>query len=160
MFDGAPRSAFSFRRETFAGTIDEALPMLSRQWIEAGEEGVGDFDLAMDRYHKAEQAGVFRVYTARHQGVFVGFAAFFVFYGMHARGTKAAMSDAFGVSPEFRRPTVAIRLLRFSESMLSMEGVKIIHFAANEAIPAAARLLEHLGYQPISRTYAKVIPNA
>lgn len=157
MFDGTPRSAFAFRRETFASTIDEAMPLLKAQWIEAGETDATDFALATDRYLTMERAGALRIYTARHHGTFVGFASYFVFQGMHATGKKAAISDAIGVSPAFRLPTVALRLVRFAETMLRDDGVTVMHTSENVRFPGLGRILEHMGHTLVSRTYAKVL---
>lgn len=160
MFDGASRSAFSFRRETFAGTIEEGLPMLKAQWIEAGETDAADFALATERYLTMERAGALRVYTVRYHGTLVGFAAYFVFHGMHANTTKAAMSDAVGLIPAYRRPMVALRLMRFVETMLRDEDVRIMHTSDNVIFPGFGRLLEHLGHKLVSRTHAKVLTHA
>ena len=96
------------------------------------------------------------MYTVRDGGKLVGFAAYFVFDGLHAENSKGAVSDAFGVIPEYRRPGVAMRLLRFAESELRGEGVNVMHTQTNNAFPGGGRLLNHLGHHAISQTHAKV----
>lgn len=156
MFDGASPSSFTFQVERFADVIDEARALSNRQWQEAGETGAGEFHLADNRYLAADNAGSLRIFTARHRGAFIGHATFFVFVGMHA-AVKAAISDTLYIFPEFRRPGVSIRLIRFAEGILTGEGVEVIHMNVNERFPGFARLLDHLDYKPISRTFTKVI---
>jgi GNAT superfamily N-acetyltransferase len=159
MFDGMTASAFTFQREAFADAIGEARLMLDRQWTEAGEIGVGSFRLAEDRYVAADSAGLLRVFTARHHGMLVGYVSLFVIVGMHAEA-RCAVSDALYILPEFRRPMVSMRLVRFAEDAICAEGVKLIHMNANERFPGFGRMLEHMGYGAISRTYAKVLNHA
>lgn len=158
MFDGSTGSAFSFQRETFTSGVAEAIPFARRQCEEAGEDPKEfPFDPAYDRYESAERNGILRCYTVRHHGSYAGHAIFFVFYGMHSKGIKAAVSDMFWLAPEYRRPGVAKRLLQFVERELALEGVVIMHTQAREDPPVAGRLLEHLGHKLISRTYSKTL---
>lgn len=159
MFDGASKSAYTFQRETFAGVIDEGRAMLAWQWTEAGETGAGEFRLSEDRYLAVDKAGGLRIFTVRHNGALIGYATLFVFFGMHA-AAKAAISDALYILPEFRRPGVSMRLVRFAERSLRAEVVDVIHMSVNDRFPGFGRLLEHMGYHPISRTLTKVLRHA
>lgn len=159
MFDGAPVSSFTYRRELFDAVIDEGRPILARQWEEAGEAVVGPFGMNEDRYRMMEKAGALRIYVVRNDEAIVGHLTMFVFMGMHAEA-KAALMDAMYILPEFRRPFVSIRLVRFAERDLARSGVSVVHMNSNERFPGFARLLGFLGYHPISRTHAKVLNNA
>jgi len=159
MFDGAQASAFTFQREAFADVIDEGRPVLAVQWEEAGETDAGEFALSEGRYVKMDQVGALRIYTVRHNGRFVGYVSLFVFVGMHA-AAKAGVSDALYILPEFRRPMISLRLMRYAEAALRSEGVTVIHMSVNERFPGLGRLLEFMGYKPISRTFTKVLNHA
>jgi GNAT superfamily N-acetyltransferase len=159
MFNASSASAFSFQREAFAAVIDEARPMLAAQWIEAGQTEAGEFALADDRYLAMERVGALRIYTVRHHGVLVGYVSLFVFTGMHA-AARAGISDALYVLPAFRRPMVSLRLMRHAEAALLAEGVTVIHMQVNERFPGLGRLLDFMGYKPVSRTFTKVIDHA
>ncbi len=158
MFDGTTTSAFTFQRETFSSGVVEAIPFARRQCEEAGEDPkLFPFDPAYDRYEAAERNGILRCYTVRCHGAYAGHALFYVFYGMHSKGIKAAVSDMFWLAPEYRRPGVAKRLLQFTERELATEGVVLIHQQPRVDPPAARKLLEHLGYELVSYTYAKTL---
>lgn len=160
MDGAAPVSAYVFCRETFDQAIAERGDALERQWDETGERDVGPFRLSEDRYRAMEKVGALRVWTVRHHGTIVGYAAFFVFFGMHNETTKAGVQDAIWLEPAHRRPGVAKRLLEFVERQLTEEGADVIHASVNEEHNSMGRLLEYLGYKPISRTYAKVLTHA
>lgn len=152
-------SGYCFQREIFHDVIVEGMPLLVRQWQEAGEPGAGSLAMAEDRYAAMERAGMLRVFTTRRAGQLVGHATFFVFTGMHA-AVRAAVLDALYLFPEHRGPRVSLRLVRHAETALQAEGVGIIHMHANERFLGFARLLQSLGYHPVSRTLAKVLNDA
>lgn len=159
MFDGPSGSSYSFRREPFADAIIDGMPALRRQWDETGETAAGPFSLALERYEASDRAGALRIYTVRRYGEFVGYAAYFLFVGMHA-AAKVAVSDAFWLDPAHRRPGVAMRLLRFVEASLRSDQVILIHTSVNADHDTAGRLLGYLGYKLESHTYAKVLKYA
>lgn len=159
MFDGASGSAYAFQREKFSSVIDEAREMLGQQWIEAGEGGVGELRLSEDRYNAMDALGMLRIVTVRHLGKLIGYASIFVFSGMHA-DAKAMVSDALYLLPAHRRPGVSMRLVRYVEAMGRDEGVNVIHWQANSRFPGFGRLLQFMGYPPISSIHAKVLQHA
>lgn len=159
MFDGMSQSAYTFQREAFADVIGEGRPVLARQWIESGEQGVGELRLDDDRYLTMDRAGLHRLFSVRHRGEFIGYASMFVFVGMHA-AAKAAVADALYLVPEHRRPGLSMRLVAHVERALIAEGVTVIHWEVNARFPGFGRILERLGYKPISTTHAKVMPHA
>jgi GNAT superfamily N-acetyltransferase len=161
MFDGVPGPGLTFARESFAAALASGgYELVARQYAEAGHVEAGPFHLNHDFYQAADQMDRLRIYIARVESRPVGFASYFVFFGAHASGTKVALGDAFGVLPEWRRPFVALRLLRFAEQQLTLEGVRAMHTQDNERFPGGGRLLERLGHKPISRTYVKVLNDA
>lgn len=158
MFDGAP-STYTFQREVFAEVIDEARPMLERQWLEAGEIGVGALKLSEERYIAADKAGVLWTVTVRYRGELIGYATAFVVTGMHA-DAKAVVSDALYLLPPHRRPGVSMRLVKYVEGLANEKGAELVHWGCNSRFPGFGRLLEFLGYSAVSTTYAKVLAHA
>lgn len=159
MLCGAPASAYSFQQEVFSAVIDEARAMLEQQWLESGEEGVGAFKLAEEKYNAMSAANFLRIVTVRHQGLLIGYASVFIFTGMHA-AAKALVSDALYLLPAYRRPGVTMRLIKYVEVMAQNEEVAVVHWQANTRFPGFGRLLTFMGYPAISSTHAKVMSYA
>lgn len=157
MFDGTPASAYTFQRESFLAVEGEAAPWFRAQWEEGGD---APFEIAIERYRAAERAGIFRAFIVRCHGEYVGYAAFFVFPGMHAGATLGAASDAVWLRKDHRRPGIAKRLMAHAEAALRAEGVAVMNTQVSEARPGLGRLLEHMGHRLNSRTYVKVLNNA
>lgn len=159
MFDGASKSAYTFQRETFAGTVDEAAPYFQAQWEEGAQnQAVMPLSIAIDRYLAAERAGIFRVYVVRHHGIYVGYASYYVISPMNSAHIKVAISDKLWIDKPHRAPGVAMRLVRFVEGQLRSEGdISLMHTEAPEYSTGLGRLLAHMGHKPVSHTFAKVL---
>lgn len=161
MFDGASSTAYSFRREAFSDVIGEARPWFNAQWEEGGEaRDVMPLAPAMSRYLASEKAGILRTYIVRYHGEYVGYAAYFVFFGMHSEAVKGAISDAVWIRKEHRRPGIAMRLMTFVEAELRAEGVIAMHTQSSEDRPGLRRLLERMGHPVVAHTHAKVLNHA
>jgi hypothetical protein len=144
--------------ERYADVVGEARPLLERHWDEIARNKES-IKLSPDwvRYAALAERNQLLICTARAGARLVGYALYFIAPQIHYRETMWAESDIFWIAPEFRRPTAALRLFAFAEDQLRARGVVVMHTRAKNAHPAAGRVLEHLGHEPIETVYAKVL---
>ena len=143
----------TYQRESVADVLDEIKPLLARHWDEIATFKDLPLDPKYDAYLKADFAGLVRVYTARREGVLVGYGVFFI-GNMHYQSSKIATQDLLFLAPEHRGSSIGMRLIRFCDDMLESEGVQVIYQhvkAAHDFGP----LLERLGYETNEKLYAK-----
>lgn len=75
-----------------------------------------------EEYAALEKMGAFVVYTARHEGVLVGYAAFFIHTHMHYGEYKLAINDVVFLHPDHRKSTCGYRLIKFADDQLKERG--------------------------------------
>ena len=95
------------------------------------------------------------MFSARQDGVLIGYAVFFLKRHPHYRTTIWAQSDIYWIAPEHRRGHVGAGLFAFVEDEFMARGVGVSQIGVKEAHPAAAKLLESLGYEKVEASYAK-----
>lgn len=159
MSDGPtiPAATVVFHRETYATACDDMAPLLAAGSTTICEpQGLPPLRLDDRLYRIAENAGALRVYTARLDGEMIGFAVFKVRENPHHVGSLWAHSDMIWTTPDARRPTVGLRLMRGAEDALRAEGVQVVQIGTKLAHPALGRLLSYMGYEPVETIYQKV----
>lgn len=141
----------------FPTLINEMRPLLERHWQEVALcDAFGPVDIAEDAYHRAEEGGMLRVYTARRNGALVGYAAYFVLPNLHYRTKPVAESDVFFLAPEERQGLAGLRLLQFADKALTAEKVAVIINRVKVAHDCG-RLFERMGYKQHEKLYLKVV---
>ena len=76
-----------------------------------------------ENYAAMEKAGGFAVFTARDEGMLVGYSAFFIHPHMHYKDLVVAANDVLFLHPEYRKGMTGIKLIKFSETTLKNRGV-------------------------------------
>ena len=144
-----------FQREDFADIYEEVKPLLQRHWAEISSNLDIPLDVNVEVYEAAESIDAFRAYTAREDGVIVGYAAMFLHQGVHYKQCKQATQDVIYIDPDYRGRTLGIRLLSYVDDQLKAEGVQLVHQHVKLAHPALGRLLERMGYKAVERIYQR-----
>ena len=142
-------------RQFFDEVYSEALPLLEahRQEIATWQDIYLSVDVGM--YHDAEDAGGLRVFTARVDSKLIGYAVFFVRLNPHYMDSLQAVQDVLYVTPEHRRGSVGMRLIKFCESQLARDGVQAVFHHVKLEHPILGKLLERLGYDAHETIYGK-----
>lgn len=109
-----------------------------------------------ETYFRLDEAGKFRVYTARDEGLLVGYTWFVVTKGLHYKGNIFALNDLIYIKPEYRGEKIGYGMLKFSEEMLSLEGVSVIQVNSKFTKPFDG-LLSGMGYEPIETAHSKIL---
>lgn len=107
----------------------------------------GVFDPDWSLYKTIQLSGALHIYTARIDGLLVGYIAYIIQFHLHQKTVLSAMQDGLYIRPDHRRGRLAIRLIKFSEAGLLTLGVDIVGQCSsvqNNVTP----LYERLGYVP------------
>lgn len=108
----------------------------------------GQFDVDPDLavYRKVDEAGALVVVTARDGATLVGYALSIVMPHHYYRGLVWASGDGLWLTPAYRRPRIADRMLAFAEDSLRAKGVVLNVIGVHPDHPALGRLLVRRGY--------------
>ena len=144
----------TYAREPYAAVIDEIKPLLHEHWQEIATYQDIPLDPDYPAYEMAEQHGRLRIFTARRDGVLVGYGVLFV-GNLHYKSSRIATQDILFVLPEHRLGRVGFGLVRFLDAQLKAEGVQVVYQHVKLAHPALGRVLSHVGYEPVETIYAR-----
>jgi hypothetical protein len=141
-----------FAREQYsASLVAEMRPLWETHYAETHDDKYGPLDPDMSFYEKAQ--GILRIFTARRDGVLVGYQVYFVMNDPHSRASVQAVQDILFVHPS-ARGTDGYRFMKWCVAELEREGVDVIH----QRIPARhdfGHILERMGFELSDLTYAK-----
>jgi len=142
-----------FNIEKWDGFYKDAYPLMK-----ANSEEINIFnaplEIDVEIYEALEEIGHLKCFTARENGVLVGYAVFTVSGHINYTSKLIASQIVIYVKPEFR--TLGIRLIKHTEVELKKLGAQIIVQGA----PVISRLgvvLERLGYKELETLYSKEI---
>lgn len=142
----------TFARESVAQVLDEIKPLLEKHWEEIAHFKDIPLDPDYSAYENGEKAGRIRVFTARHDGVLVGYAVFYL-GNLHYKSTATAAQDILFVLPEHRGMT-GYRLIEYCDNQLRSEGIKVVYQHVKVAHDFGP-LLKRMGYVAVDNLYAR-----
>lgn len=112
--------AITFQQETLYEIVDQVECLLKMHYEEVAlNRDFIKLDPMWKEYATLETMGRFIVYTARENGLLVGYSAFFINKHMHYSGTTVAINDVLFLHPDHRKSTCGYRLIKFSDEMLT-----------------------------------------
>lgn len=139
-----------FARETVAQVLEEIKPLLSMHWREIAHYQDIGLDPDWDFYI---QAKTIRVFTARIDGVLIGYGVFFIGPNKHYRQSIQAVQDILFLHPDYRGGRTGMRFIRFCDEQLKADGAQVVYHhvkAAHDFGP----LLKSIGYECVDVIYA------
>jgi GNAT superfamily N-acetyltransferase len=143
--------------ETMATVREEIEPLLLAHYDEiALHKDTIKLDVDWGKYEGLERNGGLRVYTAREDGRLVGYSVFFLAWNMHYKSTLFGQNDVLYLTPEHRKGTTGLRLIKFSEDELRKDRVDKVVWHVKVANDWSA-ILERSGYQREEILMAKVL---
>lgn len=111
-----------------------------------------------DRYYALEQANRLLAFTARDDGVLIGYAVFFVDVHIHYKGMLTAMNDVTFVHRDYRSKTRAgLNLIAYSEHELKKVCVKVKVIWHIKFKLDWSPILLRRGYTPEDFTVSKIL---
>lgn len=145
----------TFQRETFDEMYSEGGPLIQAHY----EEITANPDIPLvpdvDRYHDLENAGKLRVYTARDNGVLIGYAIVVVAYGLHYMTSLQATQDVVYLDPKYRGKSIGYRFLVYVDEELRREKVQVVYQHSKLSHPELGRVLERIGYTAVETVYQR-----
>lgn len=141
--------------ERFADVLPELHPLHERHWLETEGHRHG-LPLAPDYEAMAddEKRGNLVQFTVRRDRVLVGGLRMYLWNSRHTN-TLFAEEDTLYIAPEHRGGFLAMRLLKYAESVLRSLGVREIH-ADSKLINNADVLMRRMKYEPVALKFVKV----
>lgn len=114
-------------------------------------------DVDWSRYLNWERLGHWRAFTARSDGVAIGYICYWIDHHIRYQNTIYATADVFFVKPEFRRGWVGIKLFKESFKALPKPCKVLVNEKLHFEDGRVAKLLEMLGMKPIEIVYSKFL---
>ena len=144
----------TFAREPFAQWHEEAFPLFKRQHAELHRHG---FDLEPDCSlgMTLEANNKLLAYTARADGVLVGYAIFIVCQMAHYKSKTVAELDLMWLEPEHRAGVNGIKFIRFIEADIANHA-DIMRLRAKPDTSLSA-LAPRLGFQKGEVVFDKAV---
>lgn len=171
--EASPRSSnrqsdperLDFQWELFSAIAREMLPLLRRQHGELGiNKDSVPFDPDWDRYFQYERGGYLRIWTARANGVLVGYVNCFLTNSLLCRSVLHGYAEHFWLAPEWRSGRGGLDFLRSAERGMADLGAKVVRFNTNDAYEpdrcGRSRVgvaLRRIGYAPIVTIWERVL---
>lgn len=129
---------------------EEIVPLHKAHWDELKRSTSERMDFDYPRYYQLQEAGVWRLYTARSgTGELVGYVQAMAVPSLHTKDMEV-YGELYYVKPEWRgRGRTVLRLFQFVERELSHLGAKRLRFSY--PVYAGGRYAEWfdmLGYAP------------
>jgi GNAT superfamily N-acetyltransferase len=141
----------TYQKESVADVLEEIKPLLELHWREIAHYQDILLDPIWEFYEKSDRVHVF---TARDDGVLIGYGVFLIGPNHHYKQSKQAIQDILFVHPRYRGGMVGYRLISFCDKQAKAEGAQVIYHHVKVAHDFGP-LLEHLGYECVDRLYAK-----
>lgn len=143
-----------FTNERIADCWAEAQELIKANQRETGFVDEAHFQPDVHFYLSAEERGLYRLFTMRHDGELTGYQVFYI--GPHPRypGVPTALQDTLYVTPA-KRGIASAHFIRYADEELEREGLRPIRQVSVKC--DYSRLLEHEGYVLVERTYAKQV---
>lgn len=148
----------TYQVEALANCLSDALPHFPGHYRDACQHQ-GALNLHPDyaRYYLLEERGQFFVVTARHKGVLIGYASFFVDHQIHYAKTRWAESDIYWVHPDFRGHGVWSAMRASAEVEALSRGVTVFRVRLPRFLASKGGELEAEGFAAGDTVYEKVL---
>ncbi len=145
-----------FARELLDTCFEEALPLFTPHYEEISwDKRHIPLDINFRAYLLMEQKGHIVNFTARENGVLVGYTIWLVDYPMEYSTTLHAIANTVYMDPAWRDGS-GIRLLQFAESELRDAGVRVMSLNIRR-INDWGKIAGALGYEATDTVYRKYV---
>jgi len=134
---------------------EEVLPLLGNHHEEIEHYKDLEINVGWGVYQKLADAGKVKIYTARRDGVLVGYAVFVITPNLHY-SVWQAVQDVFYVDPGERGAMLGTKLIKFAEECLTKLEIQSIYHSVN-VVHDFGPLLKRQGYIHTENIYTKRI---
>lgn len=134
-----------FAAETYTDNLIQEMIPLWREHHNENRQITEALDPHLAMYQALGVAGVLRIYTARRDGLLVGYQVFTVTAHPHFKERKQAVMDILYLSQESRLGWMGYKFLKFADEEIIREGVSFM-FRSIDARHDFGTMLERMGY--------------
>ena len=145
----------AYQRETLTDAfIAEVEPLLREHFASMKFYEGYEYEADWASYRFLEGLDQLFVFTAREEGVLIGYAAFAVHQNMHCKAMRHAIQDLVFITPEGRKGFAGYSLLKFADVFLEEAGVnRVTHYTPVE--DGFGPLLTRMGYEMTEHAFTK-----
>ena len=145
-----------FSLETAHAVRDEIVPLLAENW-KAVRDSYPESKLRPNfaLYLALEDNDTLRVFTARMNGILVGYVVVVLVQHPHRIDDRVGTVDTMFILPEFRFGGTALRLLRFVEKTLKDNGTCSLTMVAHSQL--IERWLRQVGYRQTETVWERAL---
>jgi len=144
-----------YRQEFLSLAEDEVAPLAILEWEESGHP-TQDLHINWDEYFRLEEAGHLKFFTARKEGLLIGYFVVIITAPLTSKFDPVGTYDAVYVHKDYRKSTVGKRLFKFVETCMREDGVYRVVASSSSKNPIG-RFLIRMGYHEIETKYEKVL---
>lgn len=139
--------------ERYAEYLPDVLRLYEAHWLEVcWRREKFNLEPDHDRYFALERSGALRIYTARENGIIVGYALFVLGQHLHYKAVRVANNDIFFVDPARRGAWLGVKLLKFARDSLKAEGVQAWSLRMKKTLSWDA-IAERVGLEEVDRVF-------
>lgn len=145
----------AYQREGLHPAFEDAQPLLRQHYEEiAWKRDKIALLPDIERYDAMDVAGKLRVFTARQEGTLIGYAVYILSNALHYKQTSVATNDVVFLQASQRGKMAGIRLMKFADAALKMDGVQVIILHIKTAANWG-RMAELMGYEHTEAIYQR-----
>lgn len=146
-----------YQEESYFDVKDDIKPLLEKHWDESAlHKDKIKIDPDWNAYEIAYTHGILKIYTARDDGLLVGYLIVSVVPNMHSKSHILASCDLIFVLPEARKGITGYKLIKYAETKLKKLGVSVFNINTLVHAPFDS-LMERMSYNLVERSYSKYI---
>ncbi len=154
---GVGRVAVKYQQEFLDSVVEDAKGLLEAHWEEVAlNKDKIKIDPDWDAYYALQEQGKLDIFTARDEGVLVGYFVVFVSPHIHYKDHLFAKNDLIYLAPSHRKGFTGIKLIKFAESCLKEDGVSVLVVNTKNRKPFH-KLMIFLGFTSEDIEYSKYI---
>ena len=112
--------------------------------------------LDWDSYEKLQSVEMLHIYTARLNGIMIGYLVMVTTPSLHCFGEVMASSDVVYVAPKHRVSNVGTSIIKYAEKDLHRLGASTMHITTKAYAPFD-KLLERQGFTFAEKVFQKYI---
>jgi len=145
--------------ESMTNVKKDIKPLLDEHWeLVALNQGAIKLNPDYEEYARLDAAGVLKIFTARDNGVLVGYFVLTVAKSIHYSDHLFAVNDVIFVKPDSRAGATGFKLIKYAEDYCKEAGVSVMTLNTKVHIPFD-KLMVHMGFELIERVYSKFLRN-
>lgn len=149
--------SITYQEELVQDAYDEIMPLVQAVWDEVDHrKETYKLNPEKEMYIKANRAGHLALYTARENGVPVGFVIVVAAPEPHSRGETRVATDVLYFKPHVRGTEVPAKMFEFIKQEMRKFKVKYFYLTL-KAYKDHPKFAEQLGLTPHEVTYRAVI---